>query len=367
MGDILDDDQFLADEASDDQDNDSSVQGDEESAVDYLEESGDEGVDHDSDEDEEDEDGNNGGASSEDKKRKRKEKFAELKAKRRKLMEMKQQEEVALHIVQESDSEANMQLQPEEMLLLIEEAKQRHRLVPEEYTNVHFDIEHFFYPAIEATSVTESATKKLSPFVRALSATLPNYRKLLTAEGCKDVKSEDFGSPLVVIVTASAIRATEIIQGLHAKIHHCKLAKLFSKHIKITEQIATLASSYHPIVIGTPHRLHQLIELGALSLNRTQLLMVDFTADIKNFTILTLPGVNQDFGKLLFQYAHPQREHLRTALIKDKPLPPDTKPKKTPYNKHGNKNKKGGKPFAKKPAAAAPGASAAAPATAAAK
>lgn len=354
MGDILDDDQFLAEDGSDDQDNDSSVQDhdDEESAVDYLEESDNEDADNDSDDNEEDENGNSG-ANSEDKKRKRKEKFAELKAKRRKLMEMKQQDEVGLHIVQESDSEANMQLQPEEMLLLIEEAKQRHRLVPEEYTNVHFDIENFFYPAIEATSVTESATKKLSPFVRALSATLPNYRKLLTAEGCKDVKSEDFGSPLVVIVTASAIRATEIIQGLHAKIHHCKLAKLFSKHIKITEQIATLAASYHPIVIGTPHRLHQLIELGALSLNKTQLLMVDFTADIKNFTILTLPGVNQDFGKLLFQYVHPQREHLRTALIKDKPLPADAKPKKTPYNKHGNNSKKGGQPFGKKPKAAA--------------
>lgn len=357
MGDILDDDQFLTAEASDDdQDNGSSVDdnSDEGSAVDYLEESGDEGDDNDSDNDDEEEDGNNG-ASSEDKKRKRKEKFAELKAKRRKLMEMKQQEEVSLHIVQETDSEANMQLQPEEMLLLIEEAKQRHRLVPEEYTNVHFDIEHFFYPAMEATAVTESATKKLSPFVRALSTTLPNYRKLLTAEGCKEVKSEDFGSPLVVIVTASAIRATEIIQGLHAKIHHCKLAKLFSKHIKITEQIATLAQSYHPIVIGTPHRLYQLIELGALSLNKTQLFMVDFTADIKNFTILTLPGVNQDFGKLLFQYVHPQRDHLRTALIKDKPLPADAKPKKIPYNKHNKhfKGKGGGKPFGKKPAATA--------------
>jgi protein CMS1 len=339
MGDVLDEDQYLLEE------DDRGVERE------YLEESG--SGSEDSDRDEEEDDENHGKGSDEVKKRKRSEKFAELKAKRRKMNETKQEEEGHKHIVQEDETEATMQLQPEEMLYLVEDARRRHRLVPEALSSLHFEVDNFFYPAMETKAVTESTTKKLSPFIRALSTSLPNYRKLLAAEGCTNVASEDLGSPLVVIVTASAIRATEIIQGLNSKIHHCKLAKLFGKHIKITEQIEILSKSYYPIVIGTPHRLHQLAELGALSLNKTQLFFIDFTADSKTFTILTLPGVNQDFGKFLFQFVHPNRSHVRIALIKDKPQSPDAKKNHTNiakknFQKHQHSQRKGTKQQKKK-------------------
>lgn len=242
-----------------------------------------------------------------------------MKAKRRKFNEEKQEE--GKHLVEDGETEATMQLQPVDMAALFYAAK---RNLPPAATSEplerDFDVDNFFFPSLEASKVTESTTKKLCPFVRALSATMPNYKLILGPQASQQAKTEDFGSPLVLIVCASAIRATEVIKGISAKIQKCKIAKLFGKHIKITEQISMLSKDYHPIVIGTPHRIHSLIEMGALSLRKVKITMVDYTADIKHFTILTLPEVNKDFLKLAYQYIYPERDHMKLALVKDKPI-----------------------------------------------
>lgn len=188
----------------------------------------------------------------------------------------------------------------------------------------------FFSPQLDPQGVTESLTKKACPFVRALSASMPNYKKLLFSQNASstgsskndtasttEVSPELFGCPIVVIVAASATRCTQIIKSISAKLIKVKVAKLFAKHIKVSEQITMLSKEYFPVAIGTPHRVQKLIEVGALHLSHTTIVLVDHTPDIKKFTIFTQPDIVQDWYGLLYQSIYEHRDHLKIALVRD--------------------------------------------------
>ena len=57
--------------------------------------------------------------------------------------------------------------------------------------------------------------------------------------------------------------------------------KLFAKHFKVAEQQALLTKSAPAIAVGTPHRLAQLADLGALQLGRLRLVLIDVALDAK--------------------------------------------------------------------------------------
>jgi superfamily II DNA/RNA helicase len=78
-----------------------------------------------------------------------------------------------------------------------------------------------------------------------------------------------------------------------------KVSKLFAKHLKISEQMESLSKSHFAIGVGTPNRLSKLISLGALRLNEVKIIIVDVEADEKNFTILTMPNVKDDFYEFM--------------------------------------------------------------------
>jgi superfamily II DNA/RNA helicase len=184
-----------------------------------------------------------------------------------------------------------------------------------------FSPEIFFSPAADSsgggssTSGGAVSTKSVCPFVRTLTAGLPSYKKALRVPDT----AEHRGSPIVVIVCSSAVRATKIIKSLSTHKHiHCKIAKLFAKHIKIAEQIEMLAAETYPIAIGTPNRLTKLLGLGALHLQNTRLLIVDVTADVKNMTILNMNGVRDDLTSLLHTYIAKELQHIKIALVRDK-------------------------------------------------
>lgn len=61
----------------------------------------------------------------------------------------------------------------------------------------------------------------------------------------------------------------------------CKVAKLFAKHLKVGDQQAALLQGAPAVGVGTPHRLAQLAALGALKLERLQLVLVDVALDAK--------------------------------------------------------------------------------------
>lgn len=156
---------------------------------------------------------------------------------------------------------------------------------------------------------SELDSKLKCPFVRSISAGLPNYRALLQ-EKVKDVN----GCPSIIIICSGAKRATDIIKSM-AKFLSCKIAKLFAKHFKVQEQVECLNKQHYPIAVGTPNRLNKLIELGALSLKRTQIVLVDMALDVKESSILSMSGVSEDFYSLLIKSIQPEKDHLRIALV----------------------------------------------------
>lgn len=290
MGDCLDDDQWAPEEIKEE-----DVEGD------VLEE------DHsgaESDEEEKQEQ-----LREEAKRLKKKRKFEELKAKKR----LKKEEEIA-----EETAESIAQLNPDQMLQLLDShlpAEAMDATMDAFGNRKEFPSEIFFCPSLDPSGTTESTTKKPCPFVRALSCALPGYKKLLLKT---NVNKDLNGCPILLVVCASAQRATEIIKSVSSKLIKCKIAKLFAKHFKIGEQIEMLSKEHFPIAIGTPNRLSKLIEVGALSLSSTRICLVDHTEDTKHFTITSLPEVKTDFYRLLYGPIYEHREHLKVALVKDK-------------------------------------------------
>lgn len=230
--------------------------------------------------------------------------------KKRKFEALKEKKRAALSNIVEESPETKKQMSAAQMLESILMCKPSGPEIP---NNVTFEESDFYHPELAEAGLTVSTKHAVCPFVRALSVGLPTYKKLiLETDG---VGSEKFGCPIVLIVCASAQRASEIIKSVSAKLIKCKIAKLYAKHFKVQEQIEMLSKEYYPIAVGTPNRLSKLIEMGSLSLKQTKIVLVDITADAKKYNILTLNEIKQDFYKLLYTDLHAQKKHLKFALI----------------------------------------------------
>ncbi|KAJ1437754.1 U3-containing 90S pre-ribosomal complex subunit-domain containing protein [Ochromonadaceae sp. CCMP2298] len=233
--------------------------------------------------------------------------------KRRRLEDAKLRKKAKLSEEPSDDQAKPAALTPAEMLLGVESNR------PKSLGNVEikdFSESDFVYPDLDESATTKSVkNKRVCPFVRALSANMPNYKQLLLNSSVAN--KEDFGCPQLLILCSSAIRATQIIKSISARLIKCRVAKLFAKHFKIEEQMESLSKEYHPIAVGTPNRISKLIELGALSLRRTLLILIDVTPDAKQFTILTLNEVKVDFFRLLYQHIHPITSRAKIALIRE--------------------------------------------------
>ena len=120
------------------------------------------------------------------------------------------------------------------------------------------------------------------------------------------------GSPRVILVCSSAIRSVQVI-ALLSKSMKCKIGKMFAKHFKITEQIEALQKTYYPIIVGTPHRILKLIELGALGLEECKAVLLDMALDSKDFSLLTLPAVHADVYRFIDMVS--RKEEIKLALI----------------------------------------------------
>ena len=72
------------------------------------------------------------------------------------------------------------------------------------------------------------------------------------------------------------------MQAMHCLLlQACRIAKLFSKHIKVPEQQQHLGSHAVGIGCGTPNRLLKLADIDALKLDRLRLLVLDVQLDAK--------------------------------------------------------------------------------------
>ncbi|OMP02669.1 hypothetical protein CCACVL1_02730 [Corchorus capsularis] len=111
------------------------------------------------------------------------------------------------------------------------------------------------------------------------------------------------GNPAVLAVATSALRSIELLRGMRSLTKECHAVKLFSKHMKIDEQVSLLKNRVN-IASGTPSRIKKLIDIEALGLSRLSVILIDIHTDVKGYSLLTLPQVRDEFWDLYKNYFH---------------------------------------------------------------
>ncbi|KAK9665055.1 hypothetical protein RND81_14G087300 [Saponaria officinalis] len=113
----------------------------------------------------------------------------------------------------------------------------------------------------------------------------------------------DAGNPAVLVISASAVNSLDMLRGLRILTKECQAVKLFSKHMKVDEQVAMLKKRVN-IASGTPSRIKKLAEMEALGLSRLSVIVLDMRTDVKGYSLFSLPQVRDEFWDLYKSYFH---------------------------------------------------------------
>mmetsp|Transcript_3495 Transcript_3495/g.3929 ORF Transcript_3495/g.3929 Transcript_3495/m.3929 type:complete len:322 (+) Transcript_3495:158-1123(+) len=121
-------------------------------------------------------------------------------------------------------------------------------------------------------------------------------------------------SPMVLIMCISARRAVALLKDLSSL--NCRVAKLFAKHMDVEDQVAMLEQNSYGIAVCTPNRCLKLFgdgdAKGALSLESTELVLVDCHEDHKRFTVCTMNDTAPDLMKFIDIAVLPQMRKRKT-------------------------------------------------------
>ncbi|KAF7133448.1 hypothetical protein RHSIM_Rhsim09G0036800 [Rhododendron simsii] len=131
----------------------------------------------------------------------------------------------------------------------------------------------------------------------------------------------DPGSPALLVISLSALRSLELLRAFRDLTRECYAAKLFSKHMKIEDQVAILKNRVN-IACGTPSRIKKLIDVEALELSRLDVIVLDMHTDVKGYSLFTLPQVRDELWDLYKCYLHPRllQGDLRICLYGPVPI-----------------------------------------------
>eukprot|EP01134_Creolimax_fragrantissima_P007954 CFRG7954T1 len=133
----------------------------------------------------------------------------------------------------------------------------------------------------------------LRPFMKG---TIDQWKTVFSRRGLGAQKAcKTKGAPNVIIVTHTAIGAADIYKELKEFSQVCRVAKLFAKHFKVEEQVKYLQQHAVRIAVGTPNRIHKLIEEGALNLSNLTYILVDTRRDVKNQNLFNVKQIRADF------------------------------------------------------------------------
>ena len=158
---------------------------------------------------------------------------------------------------------------------------------------------------MEPAALGKHTLESLARYIRYL---VPTWKFDFKGKGRKRDKS-----PNVIILSASALRATDVIK--HVSPFHCKVLKLFARHLKVEDQTELLAKQFHPLAIGTPGRVKKLLEINALSLAHTTHLVIDMHRDSKNMTVLELKDTVKEVIDIVQFYALPRLNNGTLKLV----------------------------------------------------
>eukprot|EP00051_Salpingoeca_urceolata_P002379 m.49654 g.49654 ORF g.49654 m.49654 type:complete len:304 (-) comp12091_c0_seq2:34-945(-) len=153
-----------------------------------------------------------------------------------------------------------------------------------------------------------------------LAQLAPYLDKAVSATGRHNIKKpKQPGRVRILFLTSAATRAVDIVRGLKPyKRPETKIAHLFAKHKKVAEQKAFLEKSACEFGVGTPHRVRALIEQGALFLDSTTLVVLDFVwTDKKKRALFEVAEVRDELCVLLEKHILPAciSSSLRLSLF----------------------------------------------------
>lgn len=113
--------------------------------------------------------------------------------------------------------------------------------------------------------------------------------------------SAENGSPHTLVVASAGLRAADLTRALRKfRTKDAMVAKLFAKHIKLKEAIETVKMTRINIGVGTPQRLIDLLEDGALSIEHLERVVVDAShIDQKKRGILDMKETQTPLVQLL--------------------------------------------------------------------
>ncbi|XP_061348366.1 uncharacterized protein LOC133293776 [Gastrolobium bilobum] len=149
--------------------------------------------------------------------------------------------------------------------------------------------------------VSEEANLDVKMLGRDIKGAFGASWKEVLCEGKLVQGKIDAGSPSVLILTSSALRSIHLLRGFRSFTKECHAAKLFSKHMKIEEQVSLLKDRVN-IASGTPSRIKKLIDTEALGLSRLKVLVLDMHPDVKGYSLFSLPQVRDEFWDLFKNY-----------------------------------------------------------------
>lgn len=125
------------------------------------------------------------------------------------------------------------------------------------------------------------------------------------------------GTPHTLIIAASGLRAADLTRAIRKfQTKESKVAKLFAKHIKMKEAVEMCQSTRMGIGVGTPQRIADLFEGGALNVDGLERILVDAShIDLKKRGILDMNETEPALIKLL------SRKELKARYgLKDKKI-----------------------------------------------
>jgi len=129
------------------------------------------------------------------------------------------------------------------------------------------------------------------------SALAPVWRSALK----KSLYMKKNGSPCLLIITGSAIRAVELNRQIKDFLgDKSKVAKLFAKHMKVEEQKKFLTKTNCQVGIGTPGRITELIKQGSLHTEDLVCIALDWNwRDSKLKRLCDIPEIAAQLFSLL--------------------------------------------------------------------
>lgn len=105
-----------------------------------------------------------------------------------------------------------------------------------------------------------------------------------------DKSGLDKGAPHTLVITGAGLRAATVTRALRVfQNKDSAVAKLFAKHIKLDEARAYVARTRMGIGVGTPRRITDLLDSGALSAGALERVVVDVShVDVKKRGVLDM-------------------------------------------------------------------------------